>query len=267
MNIEVLICSFNKGIVKIDEVLMPQRSDVSYIVSYQYTDERYLELIPKDIAERTDVHIYKYKGQGLSNNRNQALSHARADIVLYADDDTRLTADAFDIIFATFAQHPDVDVAFFQVSSYIGRWLKDYPDAATPLPYPLPYHVSTIEMAFRRVKVQGKVRFDERFGLGTKFLTSGEEEIWVYDAVRAGLALHFFPSKIAETSMMLQQSLLYVDAGVQRSLGAQTYYIHGRTAWFRCLRFALRSTLKGFCHFVPMMRHLLEGIKYIRQTS
>lgn len=267
MNIEVLICSFNKGIVKIDEVLMPQRSDVSYIVSYQYTDERYLELIPQLLAERSDVHIYKYKGQGLSNNRNQALCHARADIVLYADDDTRLTPDAFDHIQETFKTHPDVDVAFFEISSYIGRKLKEYPPAATPLSYPLPYTVSTIEMAFRREKVQGKVRFDERFGLGTKFLTSGEEAIWLYDAARAGLRFHFFPHKIAETSMMLQQSLLYVDAGVQRSLGAQTYYIHGWTAWLRCLRFALRSTLKGYCHFVPMTRHLLEGVKYIRKTS
>lgn len=267
MTIEVLICSFNKGIVKIDEVLMPPRSDVRYIVSYQYTDERYLDLIPKALSERSDVHIYKYKGQGLSNNRNQALSHATGDIVLYADDDTRLSADAFDTILSVFANHPDVDVALFQISSYIGRLLKEYPEKPTPLHYPLPYHVSTIEMAFRREKVQGKVRLDERFGLGTKFLTSGEEEIWLYDAVRTGLSLHFFPFKIAETSMMLQQSLLFVDAGVQRSLGAQTYYIHGHTAWFRCFRFALRSTLKGYCHFVPMLRHLLEGVKYIKTTG
>lgn len=267
MTIEVLICSFNKGIVKIDEILMPQRDDVSYIVSYQYTDERYLDLIPQALTDRSDVHIYKYKGQGLSNNRNQALNHATGDIVMYADDDTRLADDAFDTILATFAKHPDVDVALFQISSYIGRMLKEYPEKETPLHYPLPYHVSTIEMAFRREKVQGKVRFDERFGLGTKFLTSGEEEIWLYDAVRAGLSLHFFPFKIAETSMMLQQSLLYVDAGVQRSLGAQTYYIHGCMAWIRCLRFALRSTLKGYCHFIPMTRHLLEGIKYIKKTG
>lgn len=264
MTIEVLICSFNKGIVKIDDVLLPPCPDVSYIISYQYTDERYLELIPDTLSRRSDVRIYKYRGQGLSNNRNQAMSHATADVVLYADDDTRLCADSFDSIKDAFEKHADIDVALFRVSTYIGRWLKDYPEAETVLHYPLPYNASTIEMAFRRKSVQGRIRFDERFGLGTKFLTSGEEDIWIYEAFRQGLNICYFPRKIAETSMMLKQSMIYVDAGVQRSYGALNYYIFGRTAWLHCLRFALRSTRKGYCHFVPMLKHLLEGIRYIK---
>ena len=44
MTLDILICSLNKGIVRIDDLLLPQRKDVRYIVSYQYTDERYLEL-------------------------------------------------------------------------------------------------------------------------------------------------------------------------------------------------------------------------------
>lgn len=267
MNFEVLICSFNKGIVKIDDVLLPPRKDVSYIVSYQYTDERYLDLIPASLSDRQDVRIYKYRGQGLSNNRNQAMSHANADVVLYADDDTRLCSDCFDRIEAAFRKYPETDVALFRVSTYIGRWLKEYPEAEAAMHYPIPYSVSTIEMAFRRESVQGKIRFDERFGLGTKFLTSGEEDIWIYDAFRHGLTMHYFPEKIAETSMMLKQSMIYVDAGVQRSYGALNYYIYGRTAWFHCLKFSLRSTLKGYCHFVPMLKHLLEGVRYIKYNN
>lgn len=267
MTIEVLICSFNKGIVKIDDVLLPPRPDVNYIVSYQYTDERYLDLIPASLNERHDVRIYKYRGQGLSNNRNQAMSHATADIVLYADDDTRLCTDSFDSIKQTFEKHPDVDVALFRVSTYIGRWLKEYPAAETVMHYPIPYNVSTIEMAFRRERVKGKIRYDERFGLGTKFLTSGEEDIWIYDAFRHGLSISYFPVKIAETSMMLKQSMIYVDAGVQRSYGALNYYIYGRTAWLHCLKFAFRSTCRGYCHFVPMLRHLLEGMRYIKNNN
>lgn len=267
MTFEVLICSFNKGIVKIDDVLLPPRPDVNYIVSYQYTDERYLDLIPASLNSRADVRIYKYRGQGLSNNRNQALSHATADIVLYADDDTRLCSDCFNRIETAFTTHPDIDVSLFRVSTYIGRWLKNYPDTEVAIDYPTPYHVSTVEMAFRRKSVQGKIRFDERFGLGTKFLTSGEEDIWIYDAFRHGITMYYFPEKIAETSMMLKQSMIFVDAGVQRSYGAMKYYIYGRTAWLHCLRFAFQSTRKGYCHFVPMLRHLLEGIRYIKNNN
>ena len=59
-------------------------------------------------------------------------------------------------------------------------------------------------MVCRRTKVQGVVRFDERFGLGTKFLTCGEEEIWLEDAFRAKLQMRYFPIKTVETSTMLK---------------------------------------------------------------
>lgn len=267
MTIDVLICSFNKGIVKIDDVLLPPCPNVKYIISYQYTDDRYLEMLPSSILERDDVRIHKYRGQGLSNNRNQAMSHAKSDLVMYADDDTRLDMSTFSVIFQTFEEHPEVDVALFQASSYTGRPLKDYPnEEITISSVPTPHSVSTIEMIFRRSRVQGVVRFDERFGLGTKFLTCGEEDIWLVDALRLGLSIKYFPRKTVETSTMLKQSLIYVDAGVQRSRGAYTYYVYGATAWGRCFNFAMKGALKGYCHFVPMLRHLLEGILYVRKT-
>ena len=38
ITIEVLICTINKGIVRVLDNLIPQRENVKYIVSYQYTD-------------------------------------------------------------------------------------------------------------------------------------------------------------------------------------------------------------------------------------
>ena len=63
MTLDILICSLNKGIVRIDDLLLPQRKDVRYIVSYQYTDERYLELIPSSLASRIDVVVSTTKGK------------------------------------------------------------------------------------------------------------------------------------------------------------------------------------------------------------
>lgn len=264
MTIEVLICSFNKGIVKVEDVLLPPREGVHYIISFQFTDERYLEMLPPNILERKDVTLYKYKGQGLSANRNQALSHATADILLYADDDTRLLPSTFDTLVDVFTDHPDVDVAFFCASTYTGRAMKNYPTTEIPIAaVPTDYHVSTIEIAFRRERVQGLVRFDERFGLGTKFLTCGEEDIWILDALKHNLNLRFFPITTVQTSTMMKQQMIYIDAGVQRSYGAYLYYVHGHAAWFHCFSFALRSTLKGYCHFFPMLRHLVEGARYM----
>lgn len=268
MNIDILICSFNKGIVRIDDILLPPRDGVRYIVSYQYNDERYLDLIPDCLKERPDVALYKYFGQGLSANRNLAIEKATGDLLMFADDDTHIMPEAIDQVTRIFQESPDLDLAFFRASTYTGKPLKNYPDnefALTKMPDG--YSISTIEMVCRRSGIQGKIRFDERFGLGTKFLTCGEEEIWLEDALRARLKMHYFPIKTVETSTMLKKSMIYVDAGVQRSRGAFTYYVYGRRAWWICLRFALKSASAGLCHFLPMMRHLNEGIRYMRRTK
>lgn len=268
MTLEILICSFNKGIVKVEDTLRPQRDGVRYIVSFQYTDERYLEMIPPTLTERPDVKVFKYRGQGLSSNRNQALTHATADVVMYADDDTRLKDNTYEHVISIFEKHPEVDVALFCASTYTGRMLKDYPkEEQDVLRVPSDYHVSTIEMAFRRERVQGVIRYDERFGLGTRFLTCGEEDIWLFDVLRHGLKVRFFPKCILETSAMMKHTLLYVDAGVQRSYGAYLYYSRGPLAWWKCLRFAIRGTLRGYCHFFPTLRHLWQGAWYVHKTK
>ena len=268
MTLDILICSLNKGIVRIDDLLLPQRKGVRYIVSYQYTDERYLELVPSALSSRVDVLVSAYKGQGLSSNRNHALELAKADLVMFADDDARLTTEAVDSILNTFEQHPQLDVAFYRASTYTGKLLKKYPDVEREITsIPDDYTISTIEMVCRRESIQGKVHFDERFGLGTRFLTCGEEEVWLFDALRAGLSIRYFPLKIVETSTMLKRSMIYVDAGVQRSKGALTYYKYGASAWVRCFCFAFDSTRKGLCHFIPMLRHLYQGILYLRHNK
>ena len=86
-------------------------------------------------------------------------------------------------------------------------------------------------------------------------------------SVRAGLDRGYFPEKIIETSTLLKKSLVYVDAGVQRSRGAITYYLYGPTAWWICFKFAFNGAHSGLCHFVPMMRHLAEGIRYMKRTQ
>ena len=187
---------------------------------------------------------------------------------MFADDDAHLLSDTPEKVIGCFEQHTELDVAFFCASTYTGKLLKNYPkEDFDVLAMPAQYTISALEMACRRRSVQGKIRFDERFGLGTKFLTCGEEEVWLEDALRMGLKMHYYPEKIVETSTMLKKSLVYVDAGVQRSRGAIDYYMLGHRAWWSCFCFALRSAKKGYCHFLPMMRHLAEGIRYMKRTS
>ena len=108
-----------------------------------------------------------------------------------------------------FEKNEDLDIAFFQASTYNGVLLKPYPNEEVFIKgMPDNYSISMIEMVCKREKIQGKLRFDERFGLGTKFLTCGEEDIWIEDAKRAGLIMKYYPIKIAATSTLLKKSLV-----------------------------------------------------------
>lgn len=269
MTIELLICSLNKGIVRVGDILLPPQQGVSYLVAFQYTDERYLDLIPTALSEREDVRLFTFEGQGLSLNRNNALDRAEGDIIIFADDDARFDQASFENVRTTFQQHNDIDVAFFQASTYTGKPLKDYPNSEINLSQPHSHDqsISAIEMACLRTKVQGTIRFDERFGLGTNMLTCGEEEIWLEDARRAGLTMRYFPIKMVETSTLLKKQLLYVDPGVQRSYAAVKYYIHGVKAWCICLKFAFDATRKGMAHFFPLMRRFAEGIRFLKHSK
>ena len=55
--IDILICSLNKGIVRVSDILMPPRPEIRYIISFQYTDDRYLDLIPDTLHDREDVSL------------------------------------------------------------------------------------------------------------------------------------------------------------------------------------------------------------------
>lgn len=268
MTIDILICSINKGIVKVPDVLLQPQEGVRYVVSYQYTDERFLDLIPAELNEREDVCFFQYKGEGLSANRNLAMDKAKSDLIIFADDDARFSEDSIKLVRETFAKHVDLDVAFFMATTYTGKLLKTYPNHERVVSeIPADYSISALEMVCRRSRVQSVVRFDERFGLGTKFLTCGEDDIWLTDALRLNLSMRFFPQKLVETSTMLKKSLVYIDAGVQRSRGAFEYYKHGIYAWVICFNFALNAAAKGYCHFFPVLKHLVEGIIYMRRTE
>lgn len=267
MTVEVLISTINKGVVRIIDNLLPERPDVKYVVSYQYTDERYLELIPQKMLERGDVLFSKIKGKGLSANRNAALALATGDVVVFADDDARFSSEGIDIIKDTFESHPELDVAFFQASTYTGRPLKDYPKEETDYDSrPVKMEISALEMACRRTSIQGKLKFDERFGLGNDCLTCGEQDIWLTEAERMGLKMKYFPKKIVETSTMLKQRMIYVDPSVQRSYGALLYFRRGSRAYADCFRFAFKAARTGMSHFFPMFHQMLRGISFLRHN-
>ena len=101
MKLELLICTLDERIARVPDILLPARPDISYLVSMQYTDPKFLDHVPDVLRQRPDVRLIFLEGKGLSRNRNHCLDAATGDLALIVDDDCRYREEYFDRIIAT----------------------------------------------------------------------------------------------------------------------------------------------------------------------
>lgn len=189
--LDVLISTYGKeGIRRVASGKHPRVRGVRYLVSWQ-TDGKHP--LPKEL-ERTDFTIIKTYTKGLSVNRNNAISHAEAPVLLISDDDVDYSQDGLLNVIEAFDRYRDCDIITFRyVSSYIEKFYPKEPcDLNSP---PKGYFVSSIEIAFRKDSVKD-IWFNENFGIGAIF-PSGEEDVFLRDCLDCGLKGLFLPMTIA----------------------------------------------------------------------
>ena len=260
MNIEVLICTIGSGVSRVLSVMAEPRSDVSYLVSFQYVDKSEMEQIPVALKKRSDVRIVPVEGVGLSANRNNALNNARGDILLFADDDNRYSHGDFDRLIYAFGECPDVDALCLRSSDYDGKLHRQYPAKAFNLGNsPHGYYVRSCELALRNNKPFPK--FDVRFGLGSEYLACGEEEIFVHDMLRIGRNVWYYPMVIVRTENNTTGERFNESAAVRRSKGAVLAAIHGRYgAALRVLKYAIQN-VHGMSK-ITALHDMFQGVAY-----
>ena len=262
MNLEILICTFNERLRSVPEVFSPPRPDVVYLVAFQYTDDKYLELAADHRLKRSDVRICTVKGRGLAANRNMALENAVGDVLLIADDDVRYKKESFDSIIRHFQSDPSLDIACFQASDEKGVPLRHYPDFSfTYDKRPRGTYFRSVELALRRHSPLPS--FDERFGLGAPYLSCGEEEVFLHQASLRHLQITYFPEQIVSTKGSTTGTRFFESPSVQRAKGAVLCIMHGATgAWLRCLKFTVCRCLGR--HPLRIFREMVHGIKYVK---
>lgn len=263
MTLEVLICTFDERVKKVSSVFLSKMENVSYLVSFQYSDDKMLELLKDCNFNRDDVRVVSLKGRGLAANRNNAIKNACGDIVLIADDDVRYVSNFFDCILNHFQSDSDLDIACFQAENFEGKPLRSYPSFSFSYgESPRGVHfILSVGLAMHRT--DKLPMFDERFGIGAPFLAAGEEEVFLLDAFRKGLEVRYFPEVIVKTDERTTGTTFFENPSVQRSKGAVLCLIHGPTkAFLRCLKFAALRC-HGY-HFFEILFEMTRGILYVK---
>jgi len=151
---------------------------------------------PPDL-EQPGVRMYSMRERGISRSRNRALERARGKLLVIVDDDIEYLPGALATLRRGFAAHPAAAVVTFQfVVRETGKPSKRYAPRAFSHGRLSAAGVTSFEIALRR-ELAGRIRFDERFGLGAA-LTSGEENIWLQDVLRQGHSAGYFPEPLCD---------------------------------------------------------------------
>lgn len=180
MTLQLLICTIDRGIDRVCDLVLPPLNDISYVVSWQHSTADDDRTVPS-VLQRDDIQVHHLDGRGLSRNRNHCLRHATGDICMVCDDDCRYHPQWLRAVVNAFEQQPTLDVATFMMQSEYCH--KHYPKQSIDLRHsPAGYYPTSFELAFRRSSVQDRLQFNEHFGLGAQLFHCGEEEIFVHDA-------------------------------------------------------------------------------------
>lgn len=265
MKLSVLMATMNDGTPELSKRLESLDERTGLVVCRQITKEleNTIDLKTKlESIKKSVVFIDKYE-KGLSKSRNCAIDAVNGGICLITDDDVSFDPDLFDSIREAYSMYPDADIITFQAKTPEGEFFKTYPTSPFMHNTKSVARVSSIEMTFRIDSIKkANIKFDEQFGLGAQYPT-GEEFIFLTDALKKGLRIYFYPKVLAVHPKESSGSTL--DEKIFIAKGAMFARVFGFKGYAVSLLFAIKkySMYKNkFSVFIAFSR-MIEGAKSI----
>ncbi|AKA34990.1 hypothetical protein [Flagellimonas lutaonensis] len=210
--------------------------------------------------------VINSKTKGLSKSRNLAFAQVEKGIGVIADDDVRYLESTEDTIRKAFKDFPSCQIFTFKIVTPEGKDFKRYADQTFVHNRKSILKVSSISMAVN-VKIIKDVdlSFDERFGLGSIYPT-GEENIYLNDALKRGISARFIPKPIVVHEPMssgktLSPKILWAKGAMFRRL----YGVKGLAVVVFFLFLKRKELQKKGTNFTEAYRLSIEGFRSLKQ--
>ena len=135
------------------------------------------------------IRVYCFSDRGVGRNRNNALLRAKADLVLFGDEDIIYDDDYEEKVLSAFQAHPDADILMFNVMAVESRRTYENHQIRRVRWYNYGRY-PTYAMCCRLESLQrANVWFSLLFGGGAKY-SNGEDSLFLHDCLKKGLKIY-----------------------------------------------------------------------------
>lgn len=219
MNLEVIISTMNNNP---RELVKKMNISSNAIIINQCNETSYEEFIYNNHS----IRVYNFNEKGIGLSRNNGIMRTNADIVLFADDDEVLVDNYSEIIINEFNKNNKADFIVFDVTSKNNsdRSEKSIESNGRVRFYNcLKY--GAVRFAIKTKKMKEKnIFFSTIFGGGAIY-GSGEDSLFIYEAIKKGLKVFKNTNVIANVDM---SNSTWFN-------GYNEKYYHDKGALFCCL--------------------------------
>lgn len=203
--------------------------------------------------------------RGVGVNRNLALTYAKGEICLFADDDVTYDDDMEQRVLAEFDAHPDADIIVFHLDTDSDRKQIKYSQTKKCGRFcRVPW--ATFRVAFRLSSVKkANIWFTTLFGGGCVF-PSGEDSMWLADAKKQGLT--FYVSKETIGKVSFEESTWFTGYDEKFFYGKGAFYqaVHPKTKYLWMLYFVFRTKSKSRIPMKEKFTWMKNGIDGYAKT-
>ncbi|MCR4730308.1 MAG: glycosyltransferase family 2 protein [Saccharofermentans sp.] len=265
-NLEVLVSALEKDPMKLasamnlecDALIVNQGNRDS---GYEYENEN-----------RLKIRVFESGARGIGRSRNLALDKADSKIVLFSDDDIVYSKGYADSILKAFSSDPGADIIMFNVdvceerrTYHIDRPLRVHKWSVGR--YPCYAAAARLES----IRKHG-IRFSDLFGGGAKY-SSGEDNLFFMDCLRAGLVIKAVPVNIGKEVPRKSTWFNGFNEKFFKDRGVLYSFLYGRFAVIWALRFVLakrksyENSVKPSDAFRWMKAGIAEGKRLVLSSG
>lgn len=240
------------------ELIAEVKMDLQVLVSTMHqTDHGLLkrmniqsDAIVVNQCAKNEFEEFEYKGnkirflslaeRGVGLSRNTALMRATADVCLFADDDLRYVDNYVKIIHEAFENNPTADMIMFNVPSMNSKRPSNEINKRHRVRWFNCLKYGAVRIAMKTGKIRhANIFVSLIFGGGAQY-SSGEDSLFIFEAIKKGLKIYAEPAVIGYVSQETSSWFMGYTDKYFIDKGALYACISRRWAKLLCLQFAIR---------------------------